>query len=412
MSWLRQSTVTTVQIGPELDSTDGNTTEEALTITQADVRLSKHGGTFAQATDANAAVHDENGWYRKQLDATDTGTLGRLLVAVHEGGALAAWREFMVITAQAWDSLFSTDKLQVHVAEMTAGIITAAAIATDAIGSDELATTAREEIADQVWDEVLTGATHNVSTSAGRRLRQLEDVTLLSEGTAQAGANGSITLAAGESASDDWYNHAMIILTSGTGSGQARSIQTYTGDTKVATIIPDWVTNPAADTKYSILAFAEVHVNELHTASITAGSFAAGAIDAAAIATDAVNEIVDQVWDEALADHDVEDSIGNVINDLVEESGGTYRLTAAALQSTLGSGAITFTYTLTSSVDAAAIPDATIWVTTDEAGTLVIASGTTNTSGQVIFYLDAGTYYVWRHKSGWNFTNPDIETVA
>ena len=51
-------------------------------------------------------------------------------------------------------------------------------------------------------------------------------------------------------------------------------------------------------------------------------------------------------------------------------------------------------------------------VTTDEAGTNVVASGTTNTSGQVVFYLDAGTYYVWREKSGWNFTNPDTETVA
>ena len=30
------------------------------------------------------------------------------------------------------------------------------------------------DIADAVWDEALTGATHNVATSAGRRLRQLE----------------------------------------------------------------------------------------------------------------------------------------------------------------------------------------------------------------------------------------------
>jgi len=30
----------------------------------------------------------------------------------------------------------------------------------------------------------------------------------------------------------------------------------------------------------------------------------------------------------------------------------------------------------------------------------------------VTFYLDTGTVYVWRQKSGWNFTNPDTETVA
>jgi hypothetical protein len=32
------------------------------------------------------------------------------------------------------------------------------------------------DIADRVWDEVLTGATHDVNTSAGKRLRQLGDV--------------------------------------------------------------------------------------------------------------------------------------------------------------------------------------------------------------------------------------------
>lgn len=77
-----------------------------------------------------------------------------------------------------------------------------------------------------------------------------------------------------------------------------------------------------------------------------------------------------------------------------------------------GAGAITFVYTLTSGVDAAAIPDALVWATSDQAGTNVLASGTTNKDGQVTFYLDAGTVYIWSHKDGWNFSNPDIEVVA
>jgi hypothetical protein len=79
---------------------------------------------------------------------------------------------------------------------------------------------------------------------------------------------------------------------------------------------------------------------------------------------------------------------------------------------TLGAGAITFTYTLTSTVDASPISDADVWATTDSAGTNVVASGTTDASGVVTFYLDAGTYYLWRQKSGYDFTNPDQETVA
>ena len=77
-----------------------------------------------------------------------------------------------------------------------------------------------------------------------------------------------------------------------------------------------------------------------------------------------------------------------------------------------GSGAVTWTYTLTSDVDAAPISGADVWVTNDSGGSNLMASGTTDGSGVVTFYLDAGTYYVWRRKAGWNFTNPDTEVVA
>lgn len=77
-----------------------------------------------------------------------------------------------------------------------------------------------------------------------------------------------------------------------------------------------------------------------------------------------------------------------------------------------GAGAITWTYTLTDSVTSDPIDGAEVWVTTDSAGANVIASGTTNEYGVVTFYLDAGTVYVWRKRAGYNFTNPDQETVA
>ena len=60
-------------------------------------------------------------------------------------------------------------------AKIATDAITAAKIAADAIGASELAADAVAEIADGVWDEVLTGATHNVASSAGRRLRTLQD---------------------------------------------------------------------------------------------------------------------------------------------------------------------------------------------------------------------------------------------
>lgn len=86
---------------------------------------------------------------------------------------------------------------------------------------------------------------------------------------------------------------------------------------------------------------------------------------------------------------------------------------AAWLSSAGGSGSVSWTYTLTSSVAPnPPIANAEVWVTTDLAGTNTVASGTTNALGVVTFQLDPGTYYVWRALAGWDFTNPDTEVVV
>ena len=77
-----------------------------------------------------------------------------------------------------------------------------------------------------------------------------------------------------------------------------------------------------------------------------------------------------------------------------------------------GNGSITFTYTLTNSTTALPITTALVEVFTDATLLNLVASGYTNASGIVVFYLDAGTYYLRRSKSGFTFTNPDTEVVA
>ncbi len=78
----------------------------------------------------------------------------------------------------------------------------------------------------------------------------------------------------------------------------------------------------------------------------------------------------------------------------------------------IGSGNIEWTYTLTDSDTELPIADAKIWVTTDEDGENVLYKDTTDESGNVTFYLAAGTYYIWRSKTGYSFTNPDTEVVS
>ena len=79
--------------------------------------------------------------------------------------------------------------------------------------------------------------------------------------------------------------------------------------------------------------------------------------------------------------------------------------------SNLGSGGIETTLTIQ---DASANPiqGVEVWVTTDVGGGNTVAgSAYTDNFGNVTFYLDSGTYYVWKQKPGFNFTNPAEITV-
>lgn len=80
---------------------------------------------------------------------------------------------------------------------------------------------------------------------------------------------------------------------------------------------------------------------------------------------------------------------------------------------TLSPGAITWTHTVTDSITGLPIDNVEVWVSTDVNGTNIVqGSKYTDVNGVVTFYLDAGTYYFWHRKSGYNFNNGDREVVA
>ena len=76
--------------------------------------------------------------------------------------------------------------------------------------------------------------------------------------------------------------------------------------------------------------------------------------------------------------------------------------------SQLGAGADTVTLTLKDEDTGLAVADADVWVTSDIAGTDVVAGTVqTDSAGETTLYLDAGvTYYRWAQKDGKNFENP------
>jgi hypothetical protein len=81
-------------------------------------------------------------------------------------------------------------------------------------------------------------------------------------------------------------------------------------------------------------------------------------------------------------------------------------------QAPAGAGSIAFTFTVNNSVTSLPISGANVWVSTDSAGSNVVAAGFTNAAGQVVFYLDAGTYYAWVQEEGYSGTNPTTITVS
>lgn len=111
---LKQSTASQeIPLGYFLDSTDGDTEETGLTIANTDIKLWKNGASTLANKNSGGATHIANGVYYCTLDATDTNTLGALVIFVHVSGALAIKVNCVVLPANVYDSLIAaSDYLQ------------------------------------------------------------------------------------------------------------------------------------------------------------------------------------------------------------------------------------------------------------------------------------------------------------
>ena len=142
--------------------------------------------------------------------------------------------------------------VSLYVTATVAGVATAWVVGEDIIVA----------LANDVWDEILTGATHNVATSAGRRLRQIAS-SIIYDGVAVSSTENTITLDAGASSVNGAYDPALIYIVTGTGAGQCRLILEYHGATRVAVVDRDWKVLPDATSEYVLAGdVGREHVNE------------------------------------------------------------------------------------------------------------------------------------------------------
>lgn len=237
MKLLRQSTATTIVVGPIADSTDASA-ETGQTIAQANVLLWKEGGTtLAQKNDATTCTHRSNGLYTCPINTTDTNTLGKLIVNVAMSGTLVYRDDYTVVPASVYDAMvLGTDNLDVNTVQVggttqTARDLGASVLISSGTGTGQLSVTSGVIAANTT--QIAGGA---VNTSA-----------------AQLGVN---VVNAGGTA---W----------GSGAITAGSI----------------ASSAITDAKIASSAITDA---KIATGAITASKFAAGAIDATAVAADAI----------------------------------------------------------------------------------------------------------------------------
>lgn len=78
---------------------------------------------------------------------------------------------------------------------------------------------------------------------------------IVTQGTAQGGTLSTITLAAGESATGTIRVGELLLIVSGTGAGQTRVINGYSGSSKIATVGRNFQTAPDNTSVYDVLAY-------------------------------------------------------------------------------------------------------------------------------------------------------------
>lgn len=312
MKVIKQSTQVDVILGPFLDDTDFKSLETALVsnssgididaisvITKSDVTLSCSSGN-------GYFRHVSNGNYALTLSSDNTATLGALRVTYKANGVLPGWEEFLVVSANVYDSLIgNTDYLYTDVLQIASTSSTATTLKTNIPYLDE----AISGVPTVLEIDTQLGSTHSTGSWA-------------------AGTTSSSAIT--DTANAVW----------------AASTRTLTS---LGTLIAD--------------------IDSVLSTNHGVGSWLTGG--------------------------------GN-------SSGGPLIL-----------GTIPVSYTLTLAPEGFGTPiaNAEVHISTDSAGLNVIAAGTTNVLGQLVingqttFWLPAGTFYYWRSKAGYSFTNPDTEVV-
>ena len=239
------------------------------TFATGDVKIIKDEGAAANTT--NLPAHEGNGIYSLALTATEM-QAARIAITIIDT-APKSWEDQAVII-DTYGNASAEHAFDLDLATQDVNLVQ---VSGDAAAADNL-------------EAEYDGTGHK---------------SYLRRGIAQGGSANSITLDSGASATNNIYNGCWVAVVSGTGAGQARLITAYDGFTKIATTTINWITAPDATSVFVLLPAAPVDIglwrgstpNPLTTGQVSArvASMGANVLDAVALATDAAQEIADEL---------------------------------------------------------------------------------------------------------------------
>lgn len=226
---LKQSTATTINIGPFIDDTDFKTLETGLTVTSMTVKLIKQSDTFSSTNTSfsptasggsNDAQHVASGMYNLELTTTNTDTVGRLEVVITITGALPVFHRFLVIPSTKWTEM----------------------VATGPSSIDDLNETDCSTIA---------STTSPMGRICGNKFERF-----IATGTADSGSTTTVVDTERTEGDTDYWAGNFIVFTSGTVAGQARFITGFNAATDTLTFTPA-LTQAVSTNSYEIRAMPE-----------------------------------------------------------------------------------------------------------------------------------------------------------
>jgi len=375
-----------------------------------------------------ASPTDEGSTYSLAIAAAEL-QCTRLIIHVVDQTSPKVWLDCVLIVETYGHTsamhAFDLDSATVTPAD---GSVTAAVIAADAIDADSIKADAATEVAAAVWNSAVASYTTNVTfgkylggAPAGATLAADIAEILTDTGTTLDSLLDAATpaliadavwdeLVAGHTTNVSFGKYLGAAPVGATLAADIAEILTDTGttldsllDAATPALIADAVWNEIS-TGHTTAGYAGAQLwTDIDAILTDTGTTLDDLLDAATPAL-----IADAVWNELTAGHVAAASFGLMLENVPSLT----ELQAVCIAGPgAGAGANTVNYTLTNEASAP-IVDADVWVTSDLAGTSILASGRTNSSGIVTFFLDAGTVYVWRQKPGVNFTNPETKAVA